>query len=280
VKNHRAMDLSRCPLFVALQGLAQKQRGRRGSAAGQKVVEMSRRIAQDSDVQKGRTTAHVPIDMIDDCPAQPPARSEASSLTILSSIERFGVLQPVHVSTKNVRRGRYELGDGHGRKYASIKYGLPTLECIVHADMTSTELWRECNKRRKLKGEHWLTHYAMLEREERPQALKEMPSGTASMIRGFYKIFGIKRADELGLLGWVPPRPTVVEAIHHWLETKGRPSSKLNRRQIGEWVFASRKRVQQASDCAKPDNATQATIRKLQTAIQKNRDFPRSEWPR
>jgi hypothetical protein len=238
----------------------------------------------------------VPISDLLDCSIQPGQRKKRVTLnsSITKSIDKNGLLTPPSVKRGQGKfAGKYFACDGHRRIKACTLLGYETITCnLSDSPLTPEELLLIQNGVTSyFTPTNNFTAWALGESGNRDHIVGVIEDCSESMgtnVRNMIRIFGKKRAVEIGLNGRVSPsvQQTIFSLNRAFENALNR--SRANQKNledapevgvIGEYlVDQPNKRISLAKVWLKHRASSVVSARKFIRRIQEGADFPDSEW--
>ncbi len=151
------------------------------------------------------TVTNVPVGAIKFAPFNPPVRTTAASLEdLLSSVQEYGVIEPVKLSRDGV------LGDGH-RRVSCAKLAERTTVPAIRYDMSIEELFALNGYARPVKPNEWLITYTLGNRN--------IPPSTLRKIENLVEVVGADGAAKLASMNVSPHIYSMGKMITNYVQT-------------------------------------------------------------
>ena len=151
------------------------------------------------------TVFQMPVSEIKFAPFNPPVRTAASSLEdLLSSVQEFGVIEPVKLSRDGV------LGDGH-RRVSCAKLTERASVPAIRYDMNIEDLFSLNGYSRPVRPNEWFISYMLGNRN--------VPPSTRRKIENLIEVVGVEGAAKLSSMNVSPHIFSMGKMITNYVQT-------------------------------------------------------------
>lgn len=151
------------------------------------------------------TVFQMPVSEIKFAPFNPPVRTAASSLEdLLSSVQEFGVIEPVKLSRDGV------LGDGH-RRVSCAKLAERASVPAIRYDMSIEDLFSLNGYSRPVRPNEWFISYMLGNRN--------VPPSTRRKIENLIEVVGVDGAAKLSSMNVSPHIFSMGKMITNYVQT-------------------------------------------------------------
>lgn len=271
MKDNGTAELSVCPLFAALQGVAQKREGRRGSAAGKEVVEMKNSAAPSRSSWEPGVTQQVPISCLEPHPYQPDNRVTQTAIDALTEqVKQSGELLPLLICD-HPRRGKYYVVDGHCRLAVSRALGLHIVWCVyTKCPDIMQPAAQDPNKFNAAQAfNSWAKHSRGLQDKYLAGLRKGNP--TPSYVRALIAEVGWSRTVAYGRRGVRPSYIRTAQKLHGAAIGDGLKAPKVA--EIFDWLVSEKRRGTTGAQIAAMPGGKKKELEKLCSAVRGKRDY-------